>query len=128
MFRFLRKKKKSGREGISNEEVLDILSRAADYLKDNPKVVFDPYPIYDERVMCVFGTLSEDLNYMADYERLKDVEIETMDIRQIATMYTFVQRGERFCDGHIAAYIENGTLYRLVKRQLELTESREGER
>ena len=39
-------------------------------------------------------------------------------------MYTFILRGERFCDGHIASYIEDGDLLALVERHIELLEKK----
>lgn len=119
---FFRRGKEREREN-SREDVNIILEQALDYLKSNPEVVFIPYPDYEECVMQVLGTLEDD-RYLSNYEKIRDKNIESMTIKEIATMYTFILRGERFCDGHIASYIENGTLYMLVKRHLELLESK----
>ncbi len=44
-------------------------------------------------------------------------------LEQIKTMLTYCVRGERFCDGHWAAMIENGHIRRLLTRLGELAES-----
>lgn len=101
---------------------LEILKAAADYLKDQPKVVFDPYPDYDERVMNALGTLKSDTDYLEHHANLEDKPIETLNLTELATIYTFIQRGERFCDGYIAGVIEDGSLLQLVNRHIELLE------
>ncbi len=103
---------------------LKILKAAEEYLKGQPEVVFERYPVYDDRVMAVLGTLNSDTDYMIHHEKLENKAIETYDLNELATMYTFLLRGERFCDGHIAAYIEDGTLLKLVERHIELLEKK----
>ena len=102
------------------EKCCDILCQALDYLKDNPKVTCNPWPDYDGRVIMALDTLYDDKDYLKNHDKIETKEIESMSLREIATMYTFIKRGEKFCDGHIATYVENGMLYRLVKRHLEL--------
>lgn len=97
-----------------------MLMEAAEYLKDRPKVVWNPYPEYEPAIMNVLGSLECDIHYPSHYEKLKDKAIESLSLREIATMYTRMLRGERFCDGFIAENIEDGTLYRLVLRHAEL--------
>lgn len=101
-------------------EVRAVLEKAESHLKSRLKVTGDPYPRYDPRVMAVLKSLKSDSDYLTRYEAIKDKAITTYTLAEIATFYTFLVRGERFSDGHIAAYIEDGTLYRLVKRQQEL--------
>ena len=103
---------------------LEMLRAAEDYLKDQPKVVLDPYPDYDERVMAVLGSLKSDRNYLENHEKLENKAIETLNLAELATMYTFIQRGERFCDGHIASFIEDGRMLQLVRRHRELLEAK----
>lgn len=100
---------------------IEKLRLAADYLREQPKVEYNPWPVYPALIYDALRTL-EDLNYSENYDKLQGTAIETMTLEQIATMYTFILRGERFCDGHIASYIEDGTLYRLVLRHIELYE------
>lgn len=104
----------------TDDKAVDVLHEAVDHLKDNPKVVFDPYPVYASEVMKALVILPLDNNYMKNHDKLDEGSIETMSLKELATMYTFIQRGERFSDGHIASYIEDGRLLRLFKRHLEL--------
>lgn len=98
------------------------LESAVSYLETQPKVVFDPYPNYDSRVFDALSLLSADVNYQENYEKLADIPISEMTIENVATTLTFISRGERFCDGHIASYIESGTLLELMKRLKEITD------
>ena len=59
-----------------------------------------------------------------DYEynaTMKEIEIagltpSELNLRQIKGYLTYIWRGERFCDGHIAEYMENGVLLKLFLR------------
>lgn len=113
-------KKKAGR--TIEIDAHETLEQAISYLLDNPKVVFDPYPVYAPEVMKALVILPLDNNYMKNHDKLDEGSIETMSLKELSTMYTFIQRGERFSDGHIASYIEDGKLLRLFKRHLELLE------
>ena len=99
---------------------IEILGAAVEYLKEQPKVDFHPYPDYDGRVMAALNTLDPDYDYPKNHEKIADKPIEEMDLKDLSTMYTFIQRGERFCDGHIAGFIEDGTLLKLFTRHIEL--------
>ena len=100
------------------------LRSAVEYLGDQPKTVFDPYPVYDDRVLTALNTLKSDYRYLEHYEKLENKAIEDMTLNDLAAMYTFIQRGERFCDGHIAAFIEDGRLLKLFRRHIELLEKK----
>ncbi len=100
-----------------------ILCNAAARLKDLPEGVCNPWPDYDPSVVAALDTLN-DYDYLQHHEQLEGKAIESMNIKEIATMYTFIRRGERFSDGHIGAYIEDGTLYRLILRHIELLEKK----
>ena len=102
---------------------IESLKTAAEYLSGQPKVVCDPYPNYDNRVFYVLGSLPSDYAYLDHYSDLENKAIKDMTLDDLATMYTFIVRGERFCDGHIASFIEDGMLLKLVNRQIELLEN-----
>ena len=36
--------------------------------------------------------------------------IEELSLEETLSYLTFIIRGERFCDGHIASYLEDGTI------------------
>lgn len=114
MFKFLKKKQRL---------ILDVekLKEALDYLNTNPKISWDPYPSYDGRIFTVLKSLGIDEMYMQNSEKLENVPIETMSLENLKTMYTFILRGERFCEGTIASYVEDGSLAKMVKREIELS-------
>lgn len=103
---------------------IQALRSAVEYLSNQPKTVFDPYPVYDDRVLTALNTLKSDYRYLEHYEKLENKAIEDMTLTDLAAMYTFIQRGERFCDGHIASFIEDGRLLKLFRRHIELLEKK----
>ncbi|MBT8050227.1 MAG: hypothetical protein KJN61_07450 [Gammaproteobacteria bacterium] len=49
-----------------------------------------------------------------------ETAIQKADLNEIKTMLTFCVRGERFCDGHWGAMIENGSVGQILLRLTEL--------
>lgn len=96
------------------------LDMIIEFLRNNNEVICDPYPQYDECVMKALNLLPMDKNYFKNHEKIRDKEISKMNRKEIATMLTFIQRGERFCDGHIASYVESGDLLELMLRLKEI--------
>ena len=54
-----------------------------------------------------------DYNYLDNYKIYKYKKIEELSLEETLSYLTFIIRGERFCDGHIASYLEDGTIERL---------------
>ena len=96
------------------------LDSVIEFLEGYNKVEFTPYPDYEGGVYAALGMLKPDKEYSSHYKKLKGKPIEKMNRREIATMLTFISRGERFCDGHIASYVESGELLKLMLRLKEL--------
>lgn len=115
MFNFFKKKYKSVN--------VDKLREARAFLEANPKVEFNPYPLYDRRIFTVLHSLGVDEMYMKNAEKIEGKPIEEMSLRELKTMYSFISRAEKFCDGAIAGYVEDGTMVKMVKREIELLES-----
>ena len=92
------------------------LDEIIEYLTHNTTVECNPYPIYAPEVERSLGLLEQDFYYQAHYDKLQRKPIEEMNLDEIATMLTFISRGERFCDGHIASYVESGDLLKLMVR------------
>lgn len=99
---------------------IEELKEAATFLEINPKIQFNPYPSYDGRIYTVLNSLGIDNMYMDNYEEIKDKPIEALSLEDLKTKYTFILRAERFCDGAIARYVEDGSLTKMVKREIEL--------
>lgn len=95
--------------------------------KGQDGVITMPWPEYDKVVREFFRTASSECWIAYDYSPGKaarmladENSIETSDINQIKTMLTYCVRGERFCDGHWGAMIENGHIRRLLQRLAEM--------
>ena len=75
------------------------------------------YPLYDKEVenwIHEFYRLKlSDFNYLENYEIYKHKELEELSLEETLSYITFIIRGERFCDGHIAAALEDGTIEEL---------------
>lgn len=96
------------------------LDECINYLRTEPKVVWDPYPRYDQRITDLLLMTKQDKDYSLHYEEIKNKPLSELDLNQIATMFTFIARGERFSDGHIAGFVESGKLLILAERFREL--------
>ena len=82
-----------------------------------------PFPRYPDAVLAFIAEAGRPWWSDYDYEpaaarRMVDEEgfIAAADLDQVKTMLTFCVRGERFCDGHWQALIEDGTLLALLQR------------
>ena len=95
------------------------------FLETNPKIEYNPYPCYPTEVTQALGFMGPDYDYLSHFDALMESgkTIEEYNLDELKTMFTFINRGERFCDGHIASFVENGELLRLLKRLLEMVES-----
>lgn len=96
------------------------LDSVIEYLQNNKTVEFTPYPNYAPEVIKALDMLEPDYNYLTNFEKMKNKEIEELERKEIATYLTFISRGERFCDGHIAGYVESGKLLELMLRLKEI--------
>ena len=75
------------------------------------------FPLYDEEVnnwINEFYRLKlPDYNYLDNIRKYKRKRIEELSLEETLSYLTFIIRGERFCDGHIATALENGTIEKL---------------
>ncbi len=60
-------------------------------------------------------------DYRKNMELLQNKEIAKYTRDEVLTHMTYIIRGERFCDGVIAANVEDGTLEKLCMRLHEIT-------
>ena len=75
------------------------------------------YPDYPDEIWASFSIFDPDTDYSDNYEKYcKGILPTDMNVRQIRTMLTFIERGERFCDGHVQRYLENNILLKLLLR------------
>ena len=81
------------------------------------------YYVYADYVDEIFNMIIGDQiiqNYLEMYENIKDKKISDLTLDEIVVYCTFINRGERFCDGFIAKFLDNGILVKLFERYLEL--------
>jgi len=90
------------------------------YLQSKPHIVWDPYPQYDGMINELLSSLGADINYQQNYEKAQYKQIDKLNLHELKSVFTFIARGERFCDGHIASFIEDGSLLKLAQRELVL--------
>ena len=77
------------------------------------------YPDYPNEVMKCFSAIwsvYKDVLYKVKISEIEAKNIEILNIGEVVTYLVYIQRGERFCDWHIAEYIKNGILLKLVIR------------
>ncbi len=79
-----------------------------------------PFPMYSDEVdnwIKMFYELNlSDYNYIENFNYIKDKKIEELSPFEILSYYTHIIRAERFGDGIIASYLENGKLEKLQQR------------
>ena len=77
----------------------------------------DSIAVYDREInnwVREFHSLKlADFNYLSNYEIYKYKKIEELSLEETLSYLTFIIRGEKFCDGNIAYYLENGTIEKL---------------
>ncbi|MGM9942311.1 MAG: DUF6508 domain-containing protein [Bulleidia sp.] len=73
------------------------------------------YPDYPDEIFTCFALFEPDTDYYENYKQYCDgVLLSNMNVKQIRMMLTFIERGERFCSGHIQRYLENSILLKLL--------------
>ena len=91
--------------------------------EDGKDIIQWPYPIYPDGLFESLYLLGSDYDYIKNMKDIKDKDISTMSLEEIRTFLTHIARGERFCDGLLEGYVENGLLAKALERILELHDS-----
>lgn len=97
-----------------------VLDDCIKYLEKTHDIECNPYPDYSKEIYDALNILDTDVDYISNISKIENKDIESMNIDDIRTMLTFIARGERFCDGHIAEFVCNGILFKLMVRLKEL--------
>ena len=85
--------------------------------KESDGIMEIPYPDYPDEIWVSFSIFDPDTDYSDNYEKYcKGILPTDMNVHQIRTMLTFIERGERLCDGHVQHYLENNILLKLLLR------------
>ena len=95
---------------------------------DSKGVTTMPYVEYADWVSAFFRLAAKDCWTDRTYrpgsvrEFVEDnARIATATLDQVKSMLTYCVRGERFCDGHWIALIDNGRLVAILKRLQQLS-------
>lgn len=82
------------------------------------------YPRYDSRLTEALWGASElvgtDYGYIDRVDEVRELSIPEMSQSQLSTFLTWVQRGERFCDGFIDGFVKDGRVLQALRRAAEL--------
>ncbi|RNM03907.1 DUF6508 domain-containing protein, partial [Micrococcus sp. RIT608] len=92
----------------------------ASYGAPAPGALGGVYPDYDDRVFPGLVAAQElagiDVDYLRNVDRVSEAGIAEASLADLGTLFTYLVRGERFADGHVAAAIENGKVGRMLDR------------
>lgn len=132
------------KQKIMNEEVLfnridrEVLKNAIEILcttrkiqwiypeSKEPGVYIMGYPDYPDGLYETLFLLDTDREYRHHFDAFPHDLLPTeMSVSQIQTLLTYIGRAERFCDGVLAEYVEDGTLLKVLLRLDDLMNRRE---
>ena len=86
-------------------------------ITDGDIPIIDTSVLYSGEILSFIGAFEslhlQDYNYLRNYDTYKHKKIEELSLEETLSYLTFIIRGERFCDGHIAYYLGNGTIEKL---------------
>lgn len=78
-------------------------------------VIHFAFPVYPEELWQIFNLMKPDIHFATNMEKQpRRIVPSEMSVKQINTRLTWIQMGERFCDGNIAAEVENGNLLKML--------------
>jgi hypothetical protein len=91
--------------------------------KDGTEIFTMPYPIYPECVLDALKILGSDVNYLKYADKVRSKEISRMSLTDLRRLFTYYLRGERFCDGLIAEFVEDGLMLKALERTQQIAEA-----
>lgn len=96
--------------------------------EEGKNIISWPHAGYTKEAFDYIQLMPADLHYGDTIEKYcKNVLPTDMNPRQIRAKITWILRGEKFCDGHFAMHIEDGTVLKLLLRLDDLIKMYEGE-
>ena len=89
---------------------------------DGKDITQFPYPVYPNGLYeGLYDIIEMDHNYIENRKKLsRPLDYGTLTKEELSTALTSLVRTERFCDGTIAAAIENGSLLKILERIKEV--------
>lgn len=101
-------------------------AQAVGKTEDGKDIMTFSYPNYPSELYEVFQLMEPDYQYVENMKSWpKGLSVTDMSAEQIRTKLTALHRGERFCDGTIAAAVETGQLLKLLLRLDDLLMEKE---
>lgn len=83
-----------------------------------------PYPRYDSRLLEALSSASQligtDFDYVSHVHEVAGLNVTEMSRANLSTFLTWVQRSERFCDGAIDGFVQDGRVLQALRRAIEL--------
>lgn len=111
------------KQGI--QSIIDILENEKPYTifpsSPNDRAGTFPHISYDDRIIKLFRYMPfYEKDYNKNIEKIIKKEISKLNIKETKQYITYIYRKERFCEGFIKKYIDNGILLALLKHFLEV--------
>lgn len=111
------------KEGIKS--IITILENGKPYEEVSPRtedgMTHIGYISYDDRIMKLFRYMPfYEKDYNKNIEKIGNKDISKLNIEETKQYITYIYRKERFCEGLIKSYIDNGILLKLLKHFLEI--------
>lgn len=113
---------------LFKDELLDKFKNGKTYKFTPPKQIDEKtfevgFWTYDD---CVFYTIGQIINgkiiknYMDIHKKAINKDISKYSLKEVIAEFTFLRHGERFSDGLIAGYLNEGKFAKLFERYIEL--------
>lgn len=107
------------------QKVIDVLENGEPY-KVHPRnvqneIITMGYVEYNDTVLKLFRYMPfYEKDYTKNIEKIAKEDIEALKIEEVKQYITYIYRKEKFIQGIIQEYIDNGILLKLLKRFLEI--------
>ena len=94
-----------------------VKSKVVGKTEDGKDILSWPYVSYTEEAWYYIDLMEPDFDYIDNYKKYCENTLPTdMNVHQIRTMFTYIQQGERFCDGLFRRFIKDGTILKYLLR------------
>ncbi len=107
------------------QSIIDVLEKGKPYEEILPKtedaLVYMGGVHYDDKVLKLFRYMPFcEGDYNKNIQKIIKKEISKLSIKETKQYLTYIYRKERFCEGFLKTYIDNGVLLKLLRHLLEI--------
>lgn len=92
--------------------------------EDGTEIFTMPYPKYPDGVIDALRLLGSDVNYLKYADKIRSKDISRMSLTDLRRLFTYYLRGERFCDGLIVEFVEDGLMLKALERTQQIAEAK----